>query len=490
MISLHACHSNKHTPSHQLRVSDALALILPLTLLVALCFPTAALAHAADRGYILLLPTTLFILGGTLAVVLTVVLSVFIRKTAAIQRNTSDVNTEPLPAPTAAVVLRLFGAILVIALIASGFWGNPDPLSNTLPLTVWTIWWVMITAAHALFGRLWYWVDPFAGMASVVRRIGGLNPTTFYWELTPLPGYLLAAFGLLIFGWFELVSLQPEDPPTLATAVLVFALYSVAGNLLFGEHAWRRQGDSFAVFFDFIASLKPWQKTERAIKLVWPGTHVLTQPTPHWSASIVILVALSLVSFDGLNKTFWWLHVNGINPLAFAGRSSITGINSIGLVGFACLLISLFMLTQWLGWIISQKRTTLTQGIAVFGLSLIPISLAYHLAHYLTLALVNGQYWLKAVADPLSLGWNMTSFRDHTVTTSFLSHHHSVEIIWYTQTAVIVVGHCLAVIVSHHLALALYGRHKTAVLAQLPLTLLMVALTAFGLWLLSAPTGL
>ena len=479
-----------------------------LPVLVALLFiaalPDTAAAHAADRGYILLLPTTLTIVGGTLAVILTVVLCLFIKR----HRPLSDTvnNTEPAETPLTAQVLRSIGAVILLWLLVTGFRGNPDPLSNPLPLTVWTLWWVLLTAAHAIFGRLWYWIDPFAGIASGVRLVTGQRTGNPRVNLTPAVGYPIAALGLLGFGWFELVSLQPEDPPTLAIAVLCYTVFSVSGNLLCGEHAWRRHGDAFAVFFDFIATLKPWVyrtpinqcndpgdtpiHQPRKLALTWPASQVLSQPVPHWTACLVILVALSLVSFDGLNKTFWWLHLHEINPLAFAGRSSMTLINSVGLVVFASALLLAFLLTQWFAWLISGRQTTLAHGVAVFGLSLLPISLAYHVAHYLTLALVNGQYWLKALADPLSIGWNLTGFANHTVTTSFLSNHHAVEIIWYLQTTLIVVGHCLAVVVSHQMALTLYDKHRTAIIAQLPLTVLMVFFTAFGLWLLSAPTGL
>ena len=501
------CNSSFHRSRAHLPRPGVLGLgVFELALVLAAFLPDTANAHAADRGYILLLPTTLTMVGGTLAVILTVLLCLFIKRPSTATRHVTVNHIQPATTPVPATVLRTLSAVIVLCLIVTGFRGNPDPLSNLLPLTVWTLWWVLLTAAHAIFGRLWYWIDPFAGIAACVRRVIGQSDSKPRLNLTPAVGYPIAALGLLGFGWFELVSLQPEDPPTLAIAVLCYTVYSVSGNLIFGERAWRRYGDAFAVFFDFIATLKPWayratipqrndhgdRPTHRPHKfgLTWPASQVLSQPAPHWTACLVILVALSLVSFDGLNKTFWWLHLHEINPLAFAGRSSMTLINSAGLVVFASALLLAFLITQWFAWLISGRQTTLAHGVAVFGLSLIPISLAYHVAHYLTLALVNGQYWLKALADPLSMGWNLTGFADHTVTTSFLSNHHAVEIIWYLQTTLIVAGHCLAVVVSHQLALTLYDRHRTAVIAQLPLTMLMVFFTAFGLWLLSAPTGL
>lgn len=62
------------------------------------------------------------------------------------------------------------------------------------------------------------------------------------------------------------------------------------------------------------------------------------------------------------------------------------------------------------------------------------------------------QYALKALSDPLDLGWNLLGTRDLHVTASFLTHHASVELIWYAQTAAIVAAHVAAVVVLHALA--------------------------------------
>jgi len=47
----------------------------------------------------------------------------------------------------------------------------------------------------------------------------------------------------------------------------------------------------------------------------------------------------------------------------------------------------------------------------------------------------------------------------------------------------------LAVLVAHGLAWRLYKQASRAALSQLPLTLLMIAYTIFGLWLLATPTA-
>jgi NAD/NADP transhydrogenase beta subunit len=103
--------------------------------------------------------------------------------------------------------------------------------------------------------------------------------------------------------------------------------------------------------------------------------------------------------------------------------------------------------------------------------------------------LVNGQYATIALTDPFARGWFASDDRMHGVTTSFLSNHASVTVIWNLQAAGIVVGHVIAVLVAHHISLRRDPGRRAALLSQLPLAVLMVAYTLFGLWLLSTPAA-
>jgi hypothetical protein len=65
----------------------------------------------------------------------------------------------------------------------------------------------------------------------------------------------------------------------------------------------------------------------------------------------------------------------------------------------------------------------------------------------------------------------------------------SAWLIWNLQAAAIIGGHLLAVAVAHALAFRLTGSAERATMSQLPLAVLMVLYTVFGLWLLSSPTA-
>ncbi len=63
----------------------------------------------------------------------------------------------------------------------------------------------------------------------------------------------------------------------------------------------------------------------------------------------------------------------------------------------------------------------------------------------------------------------------------------SVWCIWNAQAAAIILDHVLAVVIAHLLAARVHGDGRRAVMAQIPLAILMVGYTVLGLWLLSTP---
>ena len=87
-------------------------------------------------------------------------------------------------------------------------------------------------------------------------------------------------------------------------------------------------------------------------------------------------------------------------------------------------------------------------------------------------------------------GVRLLGLPDYYVTTSFFNQHRTVQQIWLTQAAAIVLAHMLAVILSHVIALQEFASHRRAVISQLPVSAFMVAYTFFGLWLLSSPVAL
>jgi hypothetical protein len=306
------------------------------------------------------------------------------------------------------------------------------------------------------------------------------------------------AIGLFLgFAWFELVDLAPDDPWRLAVAVGAYWLFTFLAVLLFGEEAWLGRAEPFSVFFRFIGSLSPLVCTPAAagddarqkLGLALPGTALLGREELPPSGVLFVLLTLASVTFDGLSKTFWWLGLNGINPLEFPGRSAVLGINSAGLVLTWLVLAVLYTGAVLLGWRLAGRPGEPRALLGTLVFSIMPISLAFHLSHYLTALLVNAQYALAAASDPFGTGADVLRLGHFHVTTSFLNTYEGTAAIWNAQTAAIVAGHVLAVVMAHELARRAIAGSGAVVASQLPLAAAMVAYTLFGLWLLSTPVA-
>lgn len=461
-------------------------------LALLLCSPAIpAWAHTSERAIVLLLPTGYFILGGTLAVAASFLLLTLLSPERIRRIVGTHCDLAALPAMPTTVVGAVSFAILVL-LLAAGWGDNADPLTNPLPLTVWTLWWVGLTLVQALVGDLWAAINPWLAPYRMLRAlIGAKRPPLTYpaWV-----GYWPAVIGFMGFAWFELVEPAPDNPSALAMAVATYTAITLTGMVLFGEPAWLSRAECFSVFFGFVAKLSPLrlepaESGRRRLVLGFPGVALVRQSDLPIGGTLFVLLTLATVSFDGLNKTFWWLALGDINPLEFPGRSAVMPRNSIGLFALWAALAIAYILALAIGARLAGQGGNIGRDVGAFAPTILPISIGYHLAHYLTTLLINAQYAVLAFNDPLSQGWDLFGLAGRHPIVSFLSDYHAVAVIWGVQAASVVLGHVLAVALAHTVAIDKFGSARAALLGQLPLAVLMIAYTWFGLWLLAAPTA-
>ncbi len=452
-----------------------------------------AAAHASDRGFVMLLPTGYYMAGGALAVAFSFVVLALVPPS-----GLDRLFRWRLPFAAAGDGLRILTSLLSLlslaGLVAAGWWGSRDPLSNPLPLVIWTVWWVGLTLVQGLVFDLWRWLDPWYGPWRLVLLATGRREGNPRFVLPERLGRLPAIVLFFAFAWFELVYPAPDDPARLATVVGLYWLLSFAGILLFGHRAWTRQVECFSVFFGFVARLAILQgETDadgrRKASLRLPGAGAAEAARLEISGVLFLLLALASVSFDGLMRTFAWVSALGVNPLEFPGRSALIESSTFGLIFMFVLLSAAFLAAVWLGERLASSDLPFGAAAGKLIWSIVPISLAYHFAHYLVSLVVNAQYALAAISDPFANGWNLFGTAEHHVHAGAVAGAEAAWIIWNWQAAAIVAGHVLAVVIAHVVAYRLHGSHFRAGLSQLPLAILMVAYTVFGLWLLSAPTA-
>jgi hypothetical protein len=210
--------------------------------------------------------------------------------------------------------------------------------------------------------------------------------------------------------------------------------------------------------------------------------------------TVFVLLMLSTVTFDGFMETpLWGDLLQGI-ALVPSFHPLIRTIHDLGFdfqVALATVVLALFPLLfflvflgfSWLAKELSDSERPVTEIAGLFVFSLVPIAIAYHLAHYLSYLLIAGQFIIPLASDPFGIGWNLFGTTGYAIDISIVG----AKFVWYTAVVAIVVGHVFAVGVAHFIALRVFETAGAALRSQYPFLVLMVAYTMGSLWILSQP---
>ncbi len=189
-----------------------------------------ARAHASEQGFVLLLPTDVYIAAGVSSVAVTVLLLAILPGQVTL-RLFGPIRTGLRLPQRGDVATGMAASLALCALIWIGASGSRDPLANLLPLTIWTIWWIALVSLQGLFGDLWRWSNPWTTPALMVRRwICGA-----VFRLPASIGYAPGLLSFLGFAAFLLADPAPSDPVRLAGFVLAYSTWTIGGLILFGR---------------------------------------------------------------------------------------------------------------------------------------------------------------------------------------------------------------------------------------------------------------
>jgi hypothetical protein len=438
-------------------------------------FPGMALACALPPSVILTLPTGHYITAAALVVALTALLGAAAHRLPGMEPRLVLERRVLLPE----TLTSYLSFLCLIGLVFVGLFGDRDPMHNLMTLVFWTGVWIVVPLGSMLMGNIWRVINPWTGPVRIARTLLGRTGSVGLSRLGNWP----AVLGYAGFVWFQMVSLYPDDPAVLAKLALGYWLVIFLLALLEDED-WLPQGEFLTLLFGMIAKISPlWHEgAGDRIRLMrgWPGTQVLATPPLTPSGVVFVSLALAALTFDGLVETFWWQALIGENPLEPVGRSAVVWVNSAGLVTVWVATLALALAAITLGRRIGGGFAT-----GPVMLSFLAISAGYHAAHYLVMLLTAGQYTLAALNDPFLTGDSWLGLPPFYVSFGFLTNSAVMPLIYAAQLTAILGAHVLAVV----LGLKLAGQGARPV-AHLPMTILMVAYTVLGLWLLStARTG-
>jgi hypothetical protein len=203
------------------------------------------------------------------------------------------------------------------------------------------------------------------------------------------------------------------------------------------------------------------------------------------SMAVFVALALSTVTFDGFTGTPAWSRLENAlyGALPFPGTVRLAVIGTMGLIAFPVLFWGLYR--GFAEWVARAGGSVDSTGdvARAFVVSLVPIAIAYHLAHYFTYLLIQGQLIIPLASDPLGVGWNLLGTARYRPDIGIVGARFA----WYTAVIAIVVGHIIAVYVAHAIALRVFPDRVAAVRSQYPMLILMVGYTMISLWIIAQP---
>lgn len=149
---------------------------------------------------------------------------------------------------------------------------------------------------------------------------------------------------------------------------------------------------------------------------------------------------------------------------------------------FVVIYLLFCILMKWaVGSVSIRLSTSIVAGN--FVLTLIPIALAYHLAHYLSYLLIVGQYMIPLISDPFGYGWDLFGTKLYFINIGIIN----ARWVWIISVIAIVVGHIFAVFLAHVMAQRVFRDPQLVLRSQIPLLILMVGYTMVSLWILAQP---
>ena len=387
------------------------------------------------------------------------------------------------------ILVGLVSVGLLVLIWLAALVGQPDAADNIAPTFVWVLFWLGLVPFVVVFGNVWALLSPWRAVGDAVAWVW--RKTGREWEpaaeYPPRLGRWPAAALLLAFAALELAYPRSAEPRTLALAIVVYSWITWAGMLVFGRRTWTENGEAFHVYFGLLSLMSPFavqDRDDRRVVVVRPPLAGLTARQDAAGTVAFVAVMLGSVAFDGFSRTRWWqdrLYNLEARYIVNSPRTAdlvATGFNLLGLLAGVCLVALLFLTAVRAARVVAHTQQSLE---GVFVATLVPIALAYSVAHYFTLLVNQGQFAIPLASDPFGRGWNLFGTDDFTP-----SLFNNPNAIWYVQVGVLVVGHVLGLVLAHDRAVAIWGSARTAVRTQYAMLALMVLYTCTGLWLLSA----
>lgn len=434
-------------------------------------------AHAFGQDYSLPIPMWLFVFGGTAAVLLSFVVTLF----AQVTRKSSQVPLLSIDGwwlRPLAFIIRMLLLIILLIMVVGGFLEGQSSSDSTAIVLFWVMFFIGFTYVSALFGNVWRYLNPVLSIVRFAELLSGFdfNNRRTYPQSVGLYPPLVVFVGIISL---EVVFRSIATSPTMLSSLLLYYIaVTLCGCWLYGKDAWFRYADVFSVYFGIIAKLSSIEYRKNSIVFNLPFSGLFTTTKLANGLVPFVVFMLAATSFDGLSESE--LYARGNEYFSFLPTQAYA------LMILAVLWVGLYMLYH-IAIIAglaakeqSQSTTVLKQR---FILSLLPIVLGYHIAHYFTYFISTLQQLVAAADNSSDLLWSLFDLSGNTTNSLGLSQHA----IWYVQISAIIIGHIVSIFVAHKIASNMFTRQRDIVISQLPIVIIMLIYTTLSLLIIASP---
>jgi hypothetical protein len=390
--------------------------------------------------------------------------------------------------PWPRIIGGLIGVLGLAAVVVFGLFGSQQPTLNPAEYITWIYFWAATVILTGLVGNLWYLLNPWAAIYDAVAPMMRPGPVT---KLPPV-GVWPAVILYFAFACLELTSGMSNRPYIVAIAALAYTLLTLGGMVVFGRDEWLEHGEPFTVLFGIVGHFGP-VEAERdesgriADVYVRPWGVGLLQPYPAgWDRVVFVILMLSTLAFDGILATPAWQDFNiALEPVWLPmGAFGFFFVRTTGLVLLTVTFLLVFLGFMQLVIYLGSRKVDLRTTVSAFALTLVPIALVYNAAHNYSYVMVQSQGLIPLLNDPFAKGWHLWPAVAGYQPSFALAQAATV---WYAQVVLIVLGHVIAVYLSHLRAGERFRTAQRALLSQYPMLVLMIAYTMVSLSILAAP---
>jgi hypothetical protein len=293
-----------------------------------------------------------------------------------------------------------------------------------------------------------------------------------------------AVLFFFCYRWIENIHPSASEPKFLAVLLILYSVVTFYGMYSFGREKWLTHADPFALFFGLLSHFALFEKTNQEgkmhINLRLPAVGLLIEKPIPVSGVLFIMVMLSSIAFDSLKATdFGWRFytlVSRLIPLPIIS-------DTIEYLLLITVFTGLYLVCITAMHFIVAKQKPIGELAGFFAVSLLPIAIAYEVAHYISLLAIEGQRIIPLVSDPLGVGWDLFNTRDYALNYTIIN----LKALWHWQVALIIIGHVIAVYLAHLIALRIFSTKKQAIISQYAMLVLMILYTVSSLWILAQP---